>query len=78
MSVVMGVMVVLMIVGFLGFGHHHGMMGGHDKEDHKEESVIHDHNKEAPCPDCPVESNPKRENGNDPQDGQSNELIREE
>lgn len=61
MSVVMGVMVVLMIVGFLGFGHHHGMMGGHDKE--------------APRPDCPVESNPEREDGNDPQDGQSNELM---
>ena len=56
MSTTMAIMMVLMLVGFLGFGHHHGMTGGHDKEDHKEESVIQDdHGKETPCPDCPVE-----------------------
>lgn len=56
MSVVMGVMIVLMVVGFLGLGHHHGMMGGHDKEETKKESVILDPHQEAPCTDCPAGS----------------------
>lgn len=56
MSLFIGVMIVLMVVGFIGLGHHHGMMGSHEKDELKEESVIHDHNKEASCPDCPVMS----------------------
>ncbi|MBI5588117.1 MAG: hypothetical protein HY889_07105 [Deltaproteobacteria bacterium] len=63
MGVVMGVMIIIMAVGFLGFGHHHNMMGGHGKEEQKNESTIHDHNKEAPCPDCPQE--PEKKNADD-------------
>ncbi len=61
MSTVMVVMIIVMVVGFLGFGHHRGMMGGHDKEKQKEESVVHEHTGKASCPDCPVE--PELEKG---------------
>ena len=61
MGVVMGVMVVLMVVGFLGFGRHQGMMGEHGKEGHKNEAVIHVQDKEAPCQDCPVPDEKKNE-----------------
>lgn len=59
MGVVMGVMVVLMVVAYLGYGRHHPMMEGHGKEEQKNESVIQNHNKEVPCPDCPGESEKK-------------------
>lgn len=61
MSVVMGVMVVLMVVGFLGFGHHHGMMGGHDKENQKKESVMRDYDRGSPCSECPTETELEKE-----------------
>ena len=63
MGVVMGVMIIAMVVGFLGFGHHHSLMGGHEKEGNKTETVVHDQDKEAPCPDCPQE--PQRMNADD-------------
>ncbi|MCC6545381.1 MAG: YHS domain-containing protein [Nitrospirae bacterium] len=34
----------------------------------KEESIIHDKDRETPCPDCPVESAFERGNGSDSQD----------
>lgn len=61
MGVVMGIMIVFMVVGFLGFGHHQGMMGEHGKEGHKNETVIHDQDKEVPCQDCPVVDEKKNE-----------------
>ncbi len=62
MGIVMGVMAVFMVVGFLGFGHHLGMTGGHGKEGHKNEAIIQDRDKEAPFQDCPVTD--ERKNGN--------------
>lgn len=50
MEWVMGVMIVIMVVGFLGFGHR-GMMGGHGMEERKSEAVIQDKDKAAPCKD---------------------------
>ncbi len=71
MSAVMGVMVVLMIVGFLGFGHNHGKMGGHDKGDQKGEAVLHEQDQKHPCLDCPIESGlGKEEDGDDLQGGE--------
>lgn len=43
MSVMIGVMIVVMVIGFFGFGHHHIMTGVHGKE--KQEMMEH-HNKE--------------------------------
>lgn len=55
MGVAMGVMVVLMVVAFIGFGRHHPMMEGHGSEAPKEEAVISEKAYEAPCIDCPAE-----------------------
>lgn len=48
MEVVMGIMIVIMIVGFSVWGHHDRMTGGHDKECPKEERIIKEdeHNKD--------------------------------
>lgn len=54
MSAIMGVMMVLMAIGFLGFGHH-TMIGGHGKDEQKQEVVGHNHGNETLCPDCPTE-----------------------
>lgn len=64
MEWIIGVMVAIMIIGFLGFGNHHGMMGGHGKEEQKQEKVLHEHGKDAPCPeiDCPSHAMPEKEN----------------
>lgn len=55
MGVVMGVMVVLMVAAFIGFGRHHPMTEGHGSEAPKEEAVISEKANEAPCIDCPAE-----------------------
>ena len=65
MSTVVVIMMVFMVVGFIGLGHHHDMMGGHDKEMHKEESVIPDHDHVAPSHEVPVESEPEKEKVNE-------------
>lgn len=50
MEIVMGVMMAVMIIGFVVFGHHQGMMGGHDKDKQKEEQVIKDNDhKKSDC-----------------------------
>ena len=54
-----------MVVGFIGFGRHQGTMGGHDKEEKKEESVMPVHGNDSHSPDLPAESVPERENGNE-------------
>ena len=59
MLAIMGVMMVLVVVGLLGSGHH-SMMGGHNKENRKEESVM-DNPDKKPCTQCPSEQ--KTENG---------------
>ncbi|HAG51957.1 MAG: hypothetical protein A2X87_06180 [Deltaproteobacteria bacterium GWC2_42_51] len=50
MEIFMGIMMLVMIIGFSVFGHHQGMMGGHDKECPKEEQVIkHDGHEKDDC-----------------------------
>lgn len=54
MAIVMGVMIVLMVAGFCGFGMHHGMhegmRGGHDGESMEEPAKT---DKEAEKPSVP-------------------------
>ncbi len=52
MTAIMVGMVVLMVIGFLGFSHH-GTTGAHDNGD-KKESVTLDQEKEMRCTDCPA------------------------
>lgn len=40
MGIMMGIMMVLMVAGFLGRGHHDRMMGGYEKETQKEVTVV--------------------------------------
>ncbi|MBI3752588.1 MAG: hypothetical protein HY266_00895 [Deltaproteobacteria bacterium] len=47
MGIVMGVMAAIMIIGFLGFGNHHGMMEGREKEEQKQEKVLHESGKDS-------------------------------
>lgn len=54
MGVIMGVMMVLMMAGFIGHGHYGWMMGNHDKEGQKEEVILKEQVKEPPCIDCPA------------------------
>jgi hypothetical protein len=56
----MGVMVVIMVAAFLGYGRHNQMMGGHGKESHNEATVEKKETKDEPCTGCPVE---KKKNG---------------
>ena len=65
MTTAMAIIMVLMVVGFIGFGRHHGTRGGHDKEEKKEESVMPDHGNDSHSPDLPAESVPEKENGNE-------------
>lgn len=60
MGVVTGVMVVLMVAAFIGFGHHHPMMEGHGGEAPEEEAVISEKANEAPRIDCPAETGPEK------------------
>jgi hypothetical protein len=77
MGVVMGVMVVLMVAAFIGFGRHHPMMEGHGSEAPKEEAVISEKATEAPCTDCSVETGPEKAEDNlkpeEIRDGQSHD-----
>lgn len=63
MVIIMGVMIVVALAGFCGFGGHHGMMmGGHEKNAQKNESVIHDHAKTPPSPDHSGSVDPEKSN----------------
>lgn len=77
MGVVMGVMVVLMVAAFIGFGRHHPMTEGHGSEAPKEEAVISEKANEAPCIDCPAETGPEKAEDNlkpeEIRDGQSHD-----
>mgnify|MGYP001610030200 CR=1 FL=1 len=64
MEIVMGIMMVTMIGGMLGF---HKMMGDHDhgkQEEVKQEKVLHEYGKDAPCfdKDCPAGTVPEKAN----------------
>lgn len=48
MAIMMGVMMVLMVTGLFGHGHHGQMTGDQVKEDQKEEIVIKEQAKEPP------------------------------
>jgi len=52
MGVIMGVMMVIMVAGFIGHGHHGLMMGGYEGDGQKEEVILKEQAKEPPCIDC--------------------------
>lgn len=50
MEIVMGVMIIIMLVGFSIFGHHRGMMEDHDKGCPKQGQIIkHDGHEKDDC-----------------------------
>lgn len=71
MGVVMGVMVIFMVVGSLGFGHHHWMTGGHGAEGHSEVTAGKEQVKDEPCEDCSVKARDELKNGVIPAEGAS-------
>lgn len=52
MSILMGLMAVIMVIGIIS-GHKH-MKGGHDKGQRNQESAIEDSNKRRFCDGCPA------------------------
>lgn len=67
MIAIMGIMVALMVIGFLGFSHH-GITRAHDNGD-KKESVMLDQEKETQCPDCPADPKAGKSNTGDKVEG---------
>ena len=63
MEIVMGVMIVVMIVGFSVFGYHDRMMGGHSKDTQKEEQVIKDNDHKKS--DCKAIRDDQKDNATD-------------
>lgn len=53
MGLIFGVMIAIMIVGFIGFGHNKPMMSGHEKDDKQHEITVERDGKKNSCTECP-------------------------